>query len=458
MSYTKRLTESDVKFGFIYIGSEFVNEIPRGRFTLVVGEDSYTVQLDNYGRLRGLGKDFFENYGLRKGDPIHFVKVGDDKIRLDLESARMREATPKPYIGTSRVAAILNVASFHKRRNPHVVTLYMDEPFWGLKDRDRWLWDKLESSSRVLIYGEYRGVRGIYLSGLVKEKKYSKEPVRAWVKGPTDYPCQLYLDLPKIKSEDDLKKVNPITLDELAEMDVPFFKSKPERQRSIIFFDEAIIGKFDELWRIFHERNGTLLTQLRPEAVRDEMRDWLPPRFYEMKGGRLASADFQERINEIFKMLGFEVIEFPSGPYPDAVIHLPEPYKHANPFWIVLDSKNIPGYNLPEDDKRAMVSYINGQRLEALNRGLNPDQCYFLFVAPSFEKVAEEKLRSIESDAKAKGGLLSTETLLYLAYIRLKHGNKARIDKLPDLITGTEITKNKINGILELLTTLEGGC
>jgi hypothetical protein len=46
MSYTKRLTESDIKFGFIYISREFVKEVPRGMFTLVAGEESYTVQLD----------------------------------------------------------------------------------------------------------------------------------------------------------------------------------------------------------------------------------------------------------------------------------------------------------------------------------------------------------------------------------------------------------------------------
>ena len=446
MSYTKRLTESDVKFGFIYIGREFVKEVPRGMFTLVAGEESYTVQLDDYKRLKGLGKGFFRKYGLKEGDPVSFVKISSDKISLNFEGedARTRETTFKPYMGASRVAAILNVGSFHERRNPHVVTLYRDEPFWGLRERDRRFWDRLEAGSRVLIYGEFQGVRGIYLSGNIKGKRYTTEPVREWVKNPSGYPCHLYLDLPRVKLDD----VEPISLDELSEMDVPFFKGKPTRLISIIFFDESIVGKFDDLWRIFHERNEIQPPQPVPVVVRDELGDWLPPRFYELKVGRLTSGEFQRRVNEIFRMLGFEVIEFPAGPYPDAVVHLPEPYKNVNPFWIVVDSKNIPGYYLPEADKRAMESYINGQRLEALNRGLDPGKCYFLFVAPSFERAAEEKLRSIRSDAKAIGGLLSVEALLHLAFIRLKHGNEARIDKLPDLIGGTEIIKDKINVIL----------
>lgn len=446
MSYTKRLTESDVKFGFIYIGGEFVKEVPRGRFTLVVGEDSYTVQLDDYERMRGLGKGFFRKYGLKEGDLVSFVKIGDEKVGLSFEGrgVRRKETAFRAYIDASKVAAILNVGSFHEHRNPHVVTLYRDDPFWGLRERDKRFWDRLEAGSRVLIYGEFHGARGIYLSGVIKGKRYTTEPVREWVKNPSGYPCHVHLDLPRIKLDD----VKPISLDELSEMDVPFFKGKPTRLISIIFFDESTVGKFDELWRIFHERNEIQPPQPIPVVVRDELRDWLPPRFYELKVGRLTSVELQRRVNEIFRMLGFKVIEFPVGPYPDAVVHLPEPYKGVNPFWMVVDSKNIPGYNLPETDKRAMESYINGQRLEALSRGLDPGKCYFLFVAPSFERVTEEKLRSIQGGAKATGGLLSVEALLHLAFIRLKHGNEARIDKLPDLIRETEITRDKINSIL----------
>ncbi|MGB9622866.1 MAG: hypothetical protein ACP5PQ_07250 [Thermoproteota archaeon] len=36
MSYTKRLTESEVKYGFIRIGGEFIDETSTGWFTLDV--------------------------------------------------------------------------------------------------------------------------------------------------------------------------------------------------------------------------------------------------------------------------------------------------------------------------------------------------------------------------------------------------------------------------------------
>jgi len=451
MNYTKKLTESDVKFGFIYIGSEFLKEVPRGRFTLVVGEESYTVQLDDYKRLKGLGKGFFRKYSLKEGDPIFFVRIDDNKIGLNFEGEGVgrKETAFKAYIGASRVAAILNIGSFHEHRNPHIVTLLRDDPFWGLRERDRRFWDRLETGSMVLIYGEFRGVRGIYFSGNIKGKKYITEPVREWVKDPFGYPYHLYLNLPKIR-EIKLDDVKPISRGELSEMRVPFFERKTPPWPSIVFFNEsgAPIGKFDELWRIFHERNDIQPPQPLPVVIREELVDWLPPRFYELKVGRLTSEEFERRINEIFRMLGFKVIEFPIGPYPDAVVHLPEPYKSVNPFWIVVDSKNIPGYNLPETDKRAVESYINSQRLEALNRGLDPGKGYFLFVAPSFERTAEEKLRSIQSDAKAVGGLLSVDGFLHLAFMRLKHGAEARIDKFPDMIRGAEITRDKIDSIL----------
>jgi hypothetical protein len=43
MSYVKKLADSDVRFGFVYIGNKFRRELPRGKFTLTVGEESCTV-------------------------------------------------------------------------------------------------------------------------------------------------------------------------------------------------------------------------------------------------------------------------------------------------------------------------------------------------------------------------------------------------------------------------------
>ncbi len=263
------------------------------------------------------------------------------------------------------------------------------------------------------------------------------------MKNPTGFPCQIHLNLPKLT----LKNVKPISLDELAEMDVPFFKGKPERLISIIFFDESTMAKFDDLWEIFHARNR-IPELVIPEVTKDELTDWIAPRFLALRNGSLSSEEFQKRINEIFRVLGFKVIEFPPGPYPDAVLYLPEPYKSANPFWIVVDSKNISGYSMPEADKRAMESYIDNQKLETINRGLDPNKCYFLFVAPSFPKAIEEKLRSIQSNTRATGGLLSVEELLHLTLVKFKYGSEARIDKFSELLKGAEITRNQINGVI----------
>lgn len=339
--------------------------------------------------------------------------------------------------------AILNVGSFHKQRNPHVMTLLKDKPFWGLRERDKRFWDRLEIGSRVLVYGEFQGSRGIYLSGLVETKEHNTQPVQEWVKNPTGFPYQIHLKLSKLT----LKNVEPISLDELSEKNIPFFQDKPERLISIIFFDESTMAEFSDLWKAFHERNS-IPELLVEEVAKDELVDWIGPRFMSLRNGNLTSEEFQKRVNELFRILGFKVIEFPLGPYPDAVLYLPDPYKTVNPFWIVADSKNISGYNMPETDKRAMESYVNSQRLEALDRGLDPNNCYFLLIAPSFHKTAEERLRSIQSNTRASGGLLSIKELLNLTFARFKYGSETRIDKFPELLKGTEITQNKIDYII----------
>ncbi|NWG08768.1 MAG: hypothetical protein HXX80_00375 [Nitrososphaerales archaeon] len=340
------------------------------------------------------------------------------------------------------VACILNIGSFHDYKNPHIVTLYRDEALWGLMEKYKRFWEKLESGTKVLIYGEYRNVKGIYSCGFIKAKEYNTEPVQEWKKNPTGYPYHITLNLSVRPNK--LNNVKPITLKELSEMGVPFFKGEPKTLISIIFFDESNIDKFNELWVIFHKRNDVQEPVI--SVVKDELDEWVGKRFLELRKG-VTSEEFQKRVNDIFRMLGFEVIEFPIGRYPDAVVYLPEPYKSFNPFWIVVDSKNISGYNLPEADKRAMEEYINSQKREALNRGLDPSKCYFLFVAPSFEKRAEEKIRSIQDNTRASGGLLLTEALLNLTLIKFKYGNKVRIDRFTELIRGAEITKDKIDSM-----------
>jgi len=85
MEIQKRLTSTEVKYGFIRIGSKFIEELPGDEFALLVGDERYTVRLDAYGRLLGLGRGFFVKYKLKEGDIIYLTKIGEREIRMDFK-------------------------------------------------------------------------------------------------------------------------------------------------------------------------------------------------------------------------------------------------------------------------------------------------------------------------------------------------------------------------------------
>jgi len=79
LSYRRKLTFSDVHYGFIFVEKEFESQVPRGLFKVLVDGEVYRsdCQIDPLGRIK-IGKGFFTRYGLGGGDIIYLSRSGND--------------------------------------------------------------------------------------------------------------------------------------------------------------------------------------------------------------------------------------------------------------------------------------------------------------------------------------------------------------------------------------------
>jgi len=87
-----------------------------------------------------------------------------------------------------------------------------------------------------------------------------------------------------------------------------------------------------------------------------------------------------------------------------------------------------------------MIEYIQDHEKIVSGEGVIPSNKFFLFVAHGFNKYAIEMCQKISNKTKAMGGLLTTDTLLYLASKRLKTGYRFRVLKFSELFNNAEIT------------------
>ncbi len=107
-------------------------------------------------------------------------------------------------------AAIVNVKSFS---HPHLASIY-SEGLWGFPDnkRNRERWEALEHGGYVFLYGENRGVKGIWALYRLLDKELAEKPVGYW-EPPDGYPLLIRLEciLPeKLRSKED--RIARITL------------------------------------------------------------------------------------------------------------------------------------------------------------------------------------------------------------------------------------------------------
>lgn len=140
------------------------------------------------------------------------------------------------------ISALINIVSFS---HPHAESIF-SEGLWGFPEDKRGInkkrWGLLEVGSEVLLYGEYKGVKGIWYLCKVTERFESRAPVKYWIKNPTGYPWQIRFKpiSPYSKiSMDLLDKIRPLRREELVPMfGIRLFKAKADRWSLILFGDE----------------------------------------------------------------------------------------------------------------------------------------------------------------------------------------------------------------------------
>ncbi len=140
------------------------------------------------------------------------------------------------------ISALINVLSFS---HPHVQSIF-NEGLWGFPEDklgiNRRKWMMLNIGSEVLLYGEHKGIRGIWFLCQIIDKFESRSPVKYWVKNPTGYPWQIKLKVVsphERMSLDLLDKIKPLRREELVPIfGLKLFKAKTDRWSLILFSDE----------------------------------------------------------------------------------------------------------------------------------------------------------------------------------------------------------------------------
>jgi len=123
-------------------------------------------------------------------------------LKLWLEKTKVPEKMTKKYI-------ILNVGRNHSvKGNPNLKTL-LERGLWGLKERYRKQWERINIGDPVLIYSN----GGIRAKGKIVNKQYSDGPVNEW-DNPYGYPYLVEIELENIQSTKKLPEIK-IPLSEL---------------------------------------------------------------------------------------------------------------------------------------------------------------------------------------------------------------------------------------------------
>lgn len=120
---------------------------------------------------------------------------------------------------------------------------------------------------------------------------------------------------------------------------------------------------------------------------------------------RNLDAEFEERVWEVFRLLGFEVEELghrrPGERVPDGIA------RHGN-FSVVFDCKATSGaYKLSASDERAAKEYVRRYKKRYVSLA-------FLLIAPDFSGDVEARLEDISAELGVPTAHIATADLLYL--------------------------------------------
>ncbi|MEM2294176.1 MAG: hypothetical protein QXX41_12965 [Nitrososphaerota archaeon] len=196
------------------------------------------------------------------------------------------------------ITALVNVLNFH---HPHVQSIF-NEGLWGFPEDklgiNKRKWALLEVGGEVLLYGEYKGVKGIWFLCKIIDKFESRSPVNYWIKNPTGYPWQVKLRAVSPYEKLDLElldKIKPLRREELVPLfGVRIFKAKTDRWSLILFGDERrYYVSYD--YRIF-------------ERMKEELNI--------RNTGIIVDKPDHEKIKEIIYQVGLIQNRFPQKEYP----------------------------------------------------------------------------------------------------------------------------------------------
>ena len=206
-------------------------------------------------------------------------------------------------------AAIVNVRSFS---HPHLASIYT-EGLWGFPDneRNRERWNALEPGGYVFLYGEHRGIKGVWALCRLLDKEFAEKPIKYW-EPPDGYPLLIRLEsvIPReLKSKEDLDRVRPVTKEELASaFSVGAFRQKYDRWSLYVFGSERAPGvtysltKFERVRMEFESRNSKMRKLERPDH------EQLKEVIYEMgrMQGKYAYKEYpieEKRLDVVWKKL-----------------------------------------------------------------------------------------------------------------------------------------------------------
>ncbi|MCW7078377.1 MAG: restriction endonuclease [Canidatus Methanoxibalbensis ujae] len=132
-------------------------------------------------------------------------------------------------------------------------------------------------------------------------------------------------------------------------------------------------------------------------------RDYVGVRFLELIDRDLGNEEFEDRVAELFKALGFKVTQFGHkvvGEYPDGEIELDED------IILVYDCKNSHDFVPSAEDRRKLNQYIEDAKNKYKNK-----EIYGIFVAKSFDSIQTSHL------------FFPIGSLVYLLYKKIALGN-----------------------------------
>lgn len=187
---------------------------------------------------------------------------------------------------------MINIVSF---KHPHIESL-LYEGLWGFplgrvskdgKGINERKWEKIQPDTEVLIYGEYKGTKGVWLIGRILSKVKRFEPIKYWTLDPTGYPLQIYLEItfPKhIKPSLDnpyklewLDKITPIKRSELLTIfGLRIFRAPADRWSLIVFgntSERGVTYSYDKFKAIYDEFRARNLPKMKVKIDHDTIKN-----------------------------------------------------------------------------------------------------------------------------------------------------------------------------------------